>query len=1153
MQFKTCSSAPRGAFNQLLKIMKLTAFLLMLTFLQVSAKGLSQSVTYSADNVPLERVFQVIKKQTGYAFFYNNADVKNSRPVSVRLKNVSLQGALEEILYGQRLTYFIEGKTIVISQKEERTTASGIPATARILIEIRGKVINQNGEPLASASVVVEGTSIGTVTNDQGEFTLNVDNRNVNLVISSLGYTSQIVQIGDRSFLNITLSAENQQLSEVVVTALGIERNKKALGYSTQVVGGSQLTEARESNVVNSLKGKVAGVHINSTSGGAGTSSFVVIRGNSSLTHDSQPLYVIDGIPIDNQSLGGANSFNGRDYGDGVNNINPDDIESVTVLKGPSAAALYGSRGSFGVILITTKKGAKGKKAVVDFNSNAVFEDINVVPTFQDVWGGGYDDNYTSFNTITVGGQEYSQWPGWLIDNLGGKMDGRQMYLETWPELGPVTFSPNPGNRIKEFYQTGSTYTNTIGVSGGSGKTTYRFSASDLRNKGIVPNSSLDRQTLNLRIATDVTDKLSVEGKVNYIRQGGKNRPENGVSFANVAASLNIMPQWVDLDWFKDYKRQDGSMTNYKSGAPYNPYWIINEFLNNDTRDRMIGFLSAKYKFTDWLSLQARAGTDFYTDTRFARIGIGTPSSSYRTGWLSNDEYHVKEENTDFLLTASKNLSSDFSGSFSIGGNHMRRNTERVGVTGSNLNVPGLYHISNAKLVTPSNEISRKEINSLYFLGQLGYKGFLFVDITGRNDWSSALGRNNRNFFYPSISSSFVFTEAFNMQGGALSFGKLRASYAEAGSDSDPYQTTAGYTLNSTGFGGQPFIYSSNFVPLADLKNELKRSYEFGTELRFLQNRFSLDFTYYNSSAVNQILKVELSTATGYDYRVINAGEIVNKGVEIFLSAGIIRTQPFKWDMTINFSKNKSSVKSLTDKINTITLLEGDGANIEARVGEPFGNIVGNPYMRTPDGQILLTEAGQWQPSSDRVVLGNIQPDFLAGVTNTFSFKGFTISGLIDIRKGGQVYSFTKYDQMAKGTGKFTERGGEGLIAEGVIEGPDGKYTPSTIPLLRQDYYANRAWGGIGEEFVIDADYVALREATIGYDFGHAVFKKGIFSSARFSVVGRNLFYLYRDPQFKLMGVSPETAFAPSAQAQGYEARGIPTTRSIGLNLSLSF
>lgn len=1150
MQSKICGSASRGT-SQLVRTMKLTAFLLMITFLQVAAKGLSQNVTFSGDNVPLVKLFKVIKKQTGFSFFYNNADMEKSSVVSVRLQNSPLATALDEILNGQPLSYEIEGKTIVISQKPEsiRATAAGFN---RPHVIIAGKVVDDKGLPMSPVSVLLKGTNRGTVTNNAGEFQLEVPSADAILVISFLGYTTQEIALEGRSSINITLLADDQKLSEVVVTALGIERSRKALSYSTQVVDASQLTQARETNVMNSLKGKVAGVHINGTSGGAGTSSFVVIRGNSSLTGNTQPLYVVDGIPVDNSSLGAPNLFSGKDYGDGVNNINPDDIENITVLKGPAAASIYGSRGANGVILITTKKGAKGKGLGIDVNSNATFEDINVLPTYQNVWGGGYDDNYTSFNSIDVNGQAASQWPGWLIDNWGGKMDGRSLYLETWPELGAVPFAPQPTDRLKDFYRTGSTFTNTIGVSGGNGNTTFRFSASDMRNAGIVPNTSLDRQTLNLRVSTNVTDKLTVEGKINYVRQKGKNRPENGISFANVSASLNIIPQWVDLDWLKDYKREDGSMTNYKSGGPYNPYWVVNEFVNNDTRDRMIGFLLAKYKFNSWLSLQARAGTDFYTDTRFSRVGVGTPSSSYRTGYVSNNEYHVREENTDFLLSANKKLSSDFTGSLSVGGNHMRRNNSLIGNTGTNLLVPGLYHISNAKLVTPNNYVERKEINSLYFLGQVGYKDYLFVDFTGRNDWSSTLGKNNRSFFYPSISSSFVFTDALSIGSKVLSFGKVRASYAEAGTDADPYQTKGGYDLNSNGFDGIPYITSRRYVPLLDLKNELKRSYEFGTELRFFGNRVALDFTYYSASTFNQIMKVELSTGTGYDYRVINAGEISNKGVEIFLSAGIIKSGPFKWDATINFSHNKSKVESLADNINTVTLIESDGANIEARIGEAFGNIVGTKYKRTEDGRILLTENGGWQPTDDRHVLGNIQPDFLAGITNSFSFKGFTVSALIDIRKGGQVYSYTKYDQMAKGTGKFTERGGD-LIAEGVIEDVDGKYVPSTFKLLRQDYYAGRAWGGIGEEFVIDADYVTLREAIIGYDLGQTLLTKSKFKTLRISVVGRNLAYLHRDAQFKQMGISPETAFAPTAAAQGYEARGIPTTRSIGVNLSISF
>ena len=1019
---------------------------------------------------------------------------------------------------------------------------------------ITGNVTSgEDGAPLSGVTVMIPNTNVATITNAEGKFSLNASKKITQLQFSYAGYATQLVNINGRAVIEIKMAVGGGQLSEVIVTALGIETQKKAIGYSAQVVEGKSLTEAREPNVANALKGKVAGVHVNPSSGGAGASSFVMIRGNSSLTGNGQPLYVVDGIPIDNQTIDAPNIGNGRDFGDGIGNINPDDIENLTVLKGPAAASLYGARGANGVILVTTKKGKKGKGASIDFNSNAVFEKPNVTPTRQNTWGGGYDDNYTSLNTVTIGGQQVIQWPSWLIDNWGGKMDGQPINIQTWPELGLVPYTPKPVNNLQRFYNTGSTLTNTVGVSGGDDKTVYRFSASDLHNKGIVPNQTLQRQTLDLRVSANVMPRLYVDAKINYIRDKGENRPQNGINFTNVAADLNIIPNFIDLNWLKNYKRADGSMVNWKSGSPYNPYWVVNEIKENDTRDRMIGFISAKYKFTDWLSLQARTGTDFYTDVRFSRVGAGSPGS-YINGEVNSNQIRVKEENSDALLTATGKLNKNFNGSFSVGANHRNHDEQFSGNEGIGLNVPGLYNISNAKLIIPRSYYKRKQINSVYYFGQLSYKGFLYLDITGRNDWSSTLGLKNQSFFYPSVSSSFVFTEALGINPKILSFGKLRASYAEAGNDADPYQTTSGYSVSSSSnFNGQPYAYIRDVIPLLDLKNELTHSYEFGSELKFFNNRLGIDVTYYNSSTTNQILNLGLPAPTGFSAAVINSGEIRNKGIEIFLSATPLKIGSFRWDVTINFSHNKSEVVSLYPGVATLPILNPGDASIEARPGQPFGNIVGYKIMRNENGDVLLDANGKFQRSADRVVLGNVQPDFLGGITNTFSFIGFSLSAMIDVRKGGQVYSYTKYDQMAKGTGKFTENR-TNLIANGVIETSPGKYVKNDKVIVASDYYAGQGpWGGIDETMVINADYVALREATLSYDLGLSLFKKTFFRTARLSLVGRNLFYLYRDPQFKLMDVSPETAFSPTAAAQGFEARGIPTTRSLGLNLSFSF
>ena len=1020
--------------------------------------------------------------------------------------------------------------------------------------KITGVVTNAvDKNPIQGITVTIKGSSTGVVTDESGRYSISIPRSSSTLLFSYVGYASQEFVAGNKTTINVSMINEDKEMSEVIVTAFGVKREKRSVAYTTQTVDGSKLIEARESNVVNSLKGKVAGVHVNPSSGGPAGSSHVVIRGSSSLTGNNQPLYVVDGVPIDNQTLGVPTLFGSqRDYGDGIGNINPDDIETLNVLKGPAAASLYGARGAHGVILITTKKGKAGRMTI-DVNSNATFDKLNAIPTYQNKYGGGYDGDYLSFGTENVNGEQVSVWPGWLLDNWGGPYDGRKVLFETWPELGPVSYTAKNGDNFRNFYRTGSTLTNTIGVSGGTDKGSYRLSVSDLHNKGIVPNNKFDRQTVNLVVSMKPTSNLTVEAKANYVRQHQDNPPETGGSNSAAHSGITRMPLFLDMDWLKTYKRPDGSMINYKSGSPMNPYWTMEELLATGDRDRMIGYILAKYQFTSWLSLQARTGTDFYNDTRFQRIGIG--SSNEFDGSVTNNEFKVKEDNSDLLLNANGNLSKNFTGSISVGANHLKRTTSSLSTQGTGFYIPNLYTVGNSKFVTASSYSTAREMNSVYFDAQAGYKSVLYIGVTGRNDWSSTLGKDNYSFFYPSVNTSFIFTDALGISSPIFSFGKIRASYAQAGNDAAPYLTKGGYEISSSTYNGQPFANISNAIPLSDLKNELTRSVEFGTELRFFNNRLSLDLTYYDASTINQITPVQISAGTGFQSRLVNAGEIRNKGIEIFASGSPIHTANFRWDVSLNFSKNKSKVVTLAPGLETLVLMDTyNGATIEARPGEPYGNIIGLAYLRNDAGQIVLGDAGTWQPAEKPSVLGNVQPDWLGGITNTFSYKGFDLSALIDIRQGGEVFSFSKYNQTASGTGKFTENR-ENLIPDGYILQPDGKYTKSTIAITPQQYYPEGGpWSGINEPMILNADYVSMREARLSYNFGTLPFiKSSILKALKVSIVGRNLFYIYRDPVFKSMGASPETAFNTTTAAQGIETPAIPTTRNLGFNLSFSF
>ena len=1124
---------------------------------------LESKVTLDAQGARLKNVLSLIEKQADVRFIYSPHSVDVRQKVNLKVNDARLDVVLKELLYPHQIKFTVSENKIIALKRLVNTPEAVIeersnPTEEKVKVDVKGKVTDEKGEGLPGVNILIKGTQHGATSDANGQFTIESSNDQAILVFSFVGYITEEVPLKGRSSVEVVLKVDVKNLNEVVVTALGIEREKKALGYSAQEIKGSEMTEARESNIANSLKGRIAGLHVNSSSGGPGGSSYVVIRGAGSLTGDNQPLYVVDGVPINNQTLDAASPSGGRDFGDGIGNINPDDVESMTVLKGPSAAALYGARGANGVILISTKKGTKKKGIGVDFNSNATFETPNVLPRHQNVWGGGYGGTYGDFGTITQNGVQYPLWTNTMYDHWGGKMDGRMIVMAGMPEFGPVAYTPQPDDNIRDFYRVGQTFTNTIAVSGGNNGTSVRLSISDLHNKHILPTSSYNRQTINLNFNSAISDKLSIEGRVNYIRQEGTNRPELGysVSSGNPAIALNQLSRFVDLDWLKNYKRADGSMVNYIVRAPHNPYWIANEFLSDDKRDRMMGYIRASYKITDWLSIQARTGTDFYGDVRNERIGIGTTGSATIRGRITSADWKAREDNSDVLVTASGKINDVLTGSFSAGANRLNQYQAVSGFTGTNLILDNVYHISNAGNVVPRSGLTRKKMNSVYGMGQLAYKDVLFLDVTGRNDWSSTLGVNNHSFFYPSVSLSYVFSDALDLNFPPLSFGKVRASYAQAGRDANAYQTTAGYTLLNASFSDQKFAQIGSRIPLTNLKNELKTSYELGADLRFLNNRIGVDVSYYYSETKNQIVPLPLSAATGFNDRVINAGNISNKGFELLLTLKpFSNSKGFSWNAIVNLSRNKSKVIELYDGVESISLITQTYANIEARPGQPYGNIVGYKYLRNEEGKLILTSAGRLQRTTEKAILGNIQPDLIGGLTNEFSFKSIVLSGLIDFRKGGQVFSYTKYNEMANGTGKFTQERGDGIsmIVEGVIQNADGSFVENTIPISPQNYYAPRAWSNMGEEFVIDAGYVALRELTLGYVFPSKLIRNSPFRSVKLSAVARNLAYLYRDPQFKVMGVSPESATNSSTAAQGIQAHALPTTKSLGFNLSLSF
>lgn len=1031
----------------------------------------------------------------------------------------------------------------------------------------------EDGLSLPGVNVLVKGTSIGTITDANGKYSIIVPSDAQTLEFSFVGMRLYIATIGNSTVIDVSMLVAIESLEEVVVTSLGIERKKKALGFSAQKMEQEDMTAARELNVANYLTGKIAGVQVSGTSSGTGGSTVVTIRGNNSITGNNQPMYVVDGVPITNYNHAGGGMWGDQDYGDGIGGINPEDVESMTVLKGPNASALYGSRGANGVILITTKSGKRRKGIGVEINANVLFDKINLVPTFQNKYFHGWEGTNLggSFVEIPPGsGEYYETISSGASSSWGPPLDGRRTIVDpfVYPGTEPRTLVllPQDPNNVRDFYETGVIQNTTVAFTGGTDKSTVRLSLGNSFTKGIIPNHRVDRQTINLITSTQITDKFSFNAKINYIHTKGKQRPALGSSRDNVVRYLATIGRATPLDFLKEYYENTGDGRRFP-GMPYNPYYVVNELKNNDHQDRIIGFVSLKYDFTNWLSLMARAGTDFHTESREKTWPVGSSGGTNSKGRITQTNYNVSESNYDALLTASGNLSDSFTGSLSLGANLLKQKYERQGWDGRNFKADGVYDISNCQDFYPSYYMSQKEMQSVYFMGQIGYKNFLYLDITGRNDWSSALGKDNYSFFYPSVSASWVFSENFRLGSGVITFGKIRASWAQVGNDSNPYLTQSGYNSYTTSFNGQSYASMSTQVPLFDLKNELTSSWEIGGDIRLFKNRIGLDLTYYNGRTINQILPITISNSSGYSRVVINAGEIENKGLELLLNVTPVNmSNSFRWDITFNYAKNHSTVIELAPGIETYKIADHYPNDVEARPGEAYGNIIGYAFKRSPDGRRIVGPGGSYQRETQLSVLGNITPDWIGGLNNTFAYKNLSFNFLIDFVQGGELSSATKYQMTAKGSGLFTEEGrrpqdtddqGNQLpyvgVLDGVVEIFDAEgnvtaYEENTKAVDGQTYWASRAWGGPTEEFVLDASYIMLREVMLGYQFK---LKTSSVAGIRLSLLGRNLWYI--EEHMQNMGISPESAPNTSAGYAGIESLSMPTTRTYGLNVKFTF
>jgi len=1018
-----------------------------------------------------------------------------------------------------------------------------VPVRAQVL-SVQGKVTDQNNAGLPGASIVVKGTTVGTITDINGNYLLNVPNpEQAVLVFAFIGYDMLEIPVRGQSTINAVLSTSNIGLEEVVVTAMGITRDAKALSFARQSVSVEEMTEARSPNIVNSFSGKIAGVQVVPSGFNTG-SSRIVIRGNSSLTGNNQPLFVVDGVPIDN-SPGDSGSI---DYGNNAADLNSDDIESIEVLKGPNASALYGSRAANGVILISTKKGTP--KFKITLNSGTMFQTLTQFPEYQNAYGVG-----TSFY---IDNQHMLPWANVNYRSWGSPMLG-QPYVALNGEVKP--YLPQPDN-VKNFYQKARLLTNSVALEGGNADNIVRFSYTNYNGNGVVEGFNKNtKHNVNLRVQNKFRKWITLDTKVNFIRDNVVNRQYSNDNGRNPSYMYAHMARSTNLDELIPWKdeltgKEIGTHRNFS-----NPYWVIHENPNEDTKDRVIATFNPEIKITDWIKLIGRFGADMFWTNGYEFNNIGSIIASNPNGFLRTFNVNQQNINLEGILSVNKKLEA-FSVSANFGLTRFDSRSERRDSRINSLLQPGLINLSNAKeYPVVSQNQSRKRINSAFGALSFGYKDFAFVDLTGRNDWSSTLPSKNNSYFYPSIGGTLIITELLKAKSNLLSFAKLRASYAIVGNDSDPYRLDQTFSFN--GFFNDATVASlSTTMNNPDLKPEKTTSYEYGLDLRFFKNRLALDATYYDASTVNQIITASLPTSSGFERRLYNAGEIKNWGYELSLTGQPVQRGNFKWETRINFSKNNSEVVSLLDDIPRFQLANRSSyLYVYAEVGKPYAYLRGLGVKRDNQGRMLLEDGGGLLQKNTDMPFGTASPDWLAGIGNTFSWKGLDLYFLVDIKQGGVMYSGTISRMLTNGMFAETLEGRDDFYLHSVIWGEntseltggarwdayfnDG--TKNTKFMTPQNYeYARPNFA----EFVIyDASFVKLREVSFGYYFPKLLLAKTPFENARISATGRNLWILHSNtPQ----GIDPE-ASSTSGNGQGIENGALPPNAIYGINVRLIF
>lgn len=1043
-------------------------------------------------------------------------------------------------------------------------------------VKVSGVVTaKSDGQPLPGVSIGIKGSTAGTQTDVQGRFTINANPNDV-LRVSYLGFTPQEVPVANNSGdLHVILQDAPNSLNEVVVTALNISKDKKTLGYAVQGLKSKDISEAKESNLINALSGKIAGLQVTGSQGDMG-SSRIVIRGETSVAGNNQPLFVVDGVIVDNSQFQGANGS--RDFQNAISDLNTEDIESLSVLKGPNAAALYGSRAANGVILIKTKTGKSSKGLGITINSNTSFATLKVFPDYQNQYGQGSNGKF-SYVDGKGGGVNDGVDESW-----GPPLDGR-LIPQFFSNGKPEPFIAHPNN-VRDFFKTGVTLNNGVALAGSGEKFDYRLSYNNLHQTGVVPNSSQGRNSFLLNSTFRPNSKLTITTIANYIKDDAANLPG---AYGRRATSTMLQFTWfgrqVDVGQLKNYRNPDGSTFNWNNSYYSNPYFTAYENTVAQHKNRFIGSIDLNYKIIDGLSANFRTGTDYYNDRRKIKIAYGTNGTPF--GSYEEDAYTVNETNTEGRLQYTKKLNKDFSLDAFIGGNISTILNEQNDQVAPKLAVAGLYTLSNSRdPLVSSNYYGKLKTYSYFASAQIGFKNYAFLNLTGRNDWSSTLPTASLSYFYPSVNGSLVLSEALDLKSDVLSYLKLRGGWSKVGKATDPYQL-----INTFDFKA-PFVTNPDLVANPqqsastidlnpNLKPETTTSGEVGVEAGFFRDRVRLDVSVYNTNSFNQILKVNVSPTTGYSQKLINGGSINNKGLEVQLGLTPIKKNDFSWDINVNYSRNKSKVISLyyEGDLQNYNLGSNRTVDVLAAVGQPYGALYGTSYTRDASGQIIIGANGTPVVNNTKKYLGKYTPDWLGSINNSVTYKNINVSFLVDAHIGGSIYSNTNrtgtYTGVLASTlpGRGTANGGlsyyypgnnssaaavqvntgasapsgETVYTDGMVfKGVKADGTANTRIVPAQSYY--KGFTNVDEAFVYSASYVKLREVKIGYTFPSQWVKGVGLQSATVSLVGRNLWIIHKN----VPNIDPETAFN-TGNGQGLEDLTLPTVRNIGFNINLKF